>query len=346
MIKHLFFSTIFIFSLLSLHSLEVIGYLPNYRMDHGLSINLGQDIFDFSTYSPGMIFQSSKERDNSAQAIEEYLTYAVATKRITQINYFRVSPSSHGEIDDSLLDSYQLAFLQRLKIIYGIKLVLTIGISSRYFIPAVSQASYRKNLAQNLIDICRSWGFDGVDFDWEFPSRNRDINRYIDLISQVKKLGLKSNPDFKVSVAVARLQRLTPSLFHVADKVNCMAYDFNGRHSTFDTAKEMVEYFIARYNVSPDKLYLGIPFYGRVADPKAKDYRHARSFKKLSEVYNLDVNSKSEVDGYFFNSKELIKKKVSYAKEKGLGGLFIWELGEDIWDQRSLINSFPILELE
>jgi len=36
-----------------------------------------------------------------------------------------------------------------------------------------------------------------------------------------------------------------------------------------------------------------------------------------------------EYRGYLLESRELIQSKISMAMEKGLGGVFLWELGQD-----------------
>ena len=48
-----------------------------------------------------------------------------------------------------------------------------------------------------------------------------------------------------------------------------------------------------------------------------------------------------EVAGYYFNGPDTIRKKVQAAKMMGLGGVMIWEVGQDFHpdDERSLLKA-------
>ena len=48
-----------------------------------------------------------------------------------------------------------------------------------------------------------------------------------------------------------------------------------------------------------------------------------------------------EVAGYYFNGPDTIRKKVQAAKMMGVGGVMIWEVGQDFHpdDERSLLKA-------
>ena len=41
---------------------------------------------------------------------------------------------------------------------------------STHFVPMVANDESRKTFCQSVIDVSRSYGLDGVDIDWEYPS--------------------------------------------------------------------------------------------------------------------------------------------------------------------------------
>ena len=116
-----------------------------------------------------------------------------------------------------------------------------------------------------------------------------------------------------------------------------MSYDHHGSqhgpHSTFEHAQGDTTFWKEQQKIAANKLLLGVPFYGRrLGEDGSIDYRQ---WSEQVEVTD-DIN---EADGYFINNHELIARKVSYAREQGLGGVMIWELGHDRVDGRGLLRT-------
>jgi len=156
------------------------------------------------------------------------------------------------------------------------------------------------------------------------------------------------------------------------DYLKLMAYDFYGGWSptTGQTANlyrnpqdpadwsvdQAVQLYLAA-GVRPDKLLLGVPFYARAWRGVAPEngglyqpytssaYEHGLSYTELQR-FLADPSYKRFWDdtakaAYLYNGQELISyedpqslaHKAAYVREKGLGGIMIWEYGHDLSGQ-------------
>lgn len=96
------------------------------------------------------------------------------------------------------------------------------------------------------------------------------------------------------------------------------------RHSTYEFAENVIKYKKVAKNLPSSKLALGVPFYAR------------DMYNGSPETYNEIVKrtpsltpSMDEVGTLYFNGQETIKRKTKLAYNKGLGGIMIWEMGQD-----------------
>jgi GH18 family chitinase len=87
-------------------------------------------------------------------------------------------------------------------------------------------------------------------------------------------------------------------------------------------------------NIPPGNLLLGVPFYGRLTS----EPHNAYTYQELTSLHHppADVD---EVDGIYFNGINTIGLKTCFAREGNYGGIMIWELGQDTWDDTSLLRA-------
>ena len=133
-----------------------------------------------------------------------------------------------------------------------------------------------------------------------------------------------------MTIAQAGWQNLGTKAYQSVDRVHLMAYDHDFPQATFDKAKADVDRLVEA-GCPRSKIVLGLPFYGRKKDGEAKTFAQLAA----SPTFNDDV---SVVDGFAFNGPMLIARKVQFAKQQGLGGIMVWELGQDARGSKSLLK--------
>lgn len=147
----------------------------------------------------------------------------------------------------------------------------------------------RARFIENIIEFCNTNGFDGADFDWEFPTNTTERDNYAALIRELRIATNKFDrpQPFLISMAIsaASWTSLANDFADLSDTVDwfmVMAYDYSGpwtsqaghnaplyAHTelgyTLSVSKSM-DYLLSKRGFPEDKLILGIPFYGRMFD--------------------------------------------------------------------------------
>ncbi|XP_045190311.2 chitinase-3-like protein 1 [Mercenaria mercenaria] len=158
----------------------------------------------------------------------------------------------------------------------------------------MAASSYKRSkFARTAVDFLKTWGFDGLDLNWEFPGgkggrKRKDKKNFISLIKELREVFDSSNynkllltaalPAGKVQIDTGYdIAKMAKNL----DFVSLMSYDFNGdwddvaghnsplypRDSeTGDDRRKNVDwaatYFIEK-GIPKEKLIIGLPTYGR-----------------------------------------------------------------------------------
>lgn len=163
------------------------------------------------------------------------------------------------------------------------------------------------------------------------PRTAREKKGYIDLIRDTKQAFLPRGKI--VTVALGHQQNLGREAYELLDRVHIMSYDHPGQHSTLEHAKGDAARYIG-FGVPKGKLLLGVPFYARSVE-KPND---SRSYGDLAEAHDLEPGSDWTGD-YYFNGIDTMKKKAAHAQELGLGGIMVWEMGQDARGGKSLLRA-------
>ena len=273
---------------------KIIGYLPEYRVDSA---------FDSSGYYATDLIYFSIEPAPSGELLTERVTPSAKTK----------------------LNSYKSRFQTRIHIAVG-----GWGRSDN-FAPMSTDSVTRKIFIENLTQFCVANGFSGADYDWEFPQNSAEIRAYSDLIVETAQ-AFKAH-GFRVSAALNISQNLEAMAYDAIDRIHVMAYDNNGRHSTYEQAVAAVEGFVNK-GVDKSKIALGVPFYGR----SITDFSQTFTYAEIVDQYHPAPET-DEVAGIYFNGISTIKRKTEYALSQKLAGIMIWEVGQDTNDQTSLLKT-------
>jgi hypothetical protein len=249
---------------------------------------------------------------------------------VTDLIFFSLEPTDYGTLDDSRFNISIQNKLAQIKNEYDIRIHVALGGWERSsgFAAMATNDTLRADFIEELTYFCQDYDFDGVDYDWEFPKNENENSAYAALIVETKEAfqpyGLIVTSALNVS------QNLKSEAYEALDHIHVMSYDHAGQHSTYNQAVNDITNFLNRGIVS-EKIYLGVPFYGRHISNWT-----AYTYSEIISTYNPapDVD---QVDGIYFNGITTIKRKTEYAINNNLGGIMIWEVGQDTRDETSLL---------
>lgn len=225
-------------------------------------------------------------------------------------------------------------------------------------------AAMRRAFAEDCLRFCKEKGIDGIDIDWEYPGLGWsgqasdvavDTDNHVLLMKQLRETlgngylltyaGYVTN---KRSADGGYKYIDIKALDDVVDYVNIMTYDLdsgkkphNGLEcpsAYWDISRTYNAYMAA--GVSPSKMVIGIPFYGRVSfssSPGALTYKSIMALKE-SDGYKVDnwdsgasvpyVTRNGQKYCYYDNARS-ISIKADWALDRGLYGLMYWENDQD-----------------
>ncbi|MCJ1383203.1 hypothetical protein MMC17_006316 [Xylographa soralifera] len=222
----------------------------------------------------------------------------------------------------------------------------------------VSSTDNRSKFITNLQSFLQNYGFDGVDFDWEYPGAGDRGGTDVDGV--------------KYSEFLKELRRSMPS-GGTQYLINVMSYDLHGVWDANDPIGNQIlahtnltEINLAldlywRNGIDPNKLNLGFGFYGRsfqLSDPSCSDpgclfkggaapgvctdNSGTLSYHEIMQIistYNLEpYYDKVDAVNYVtwnsdqwvsFDDQDTFQQKIKFANTLGLGGLLIWSLDQD-----------------
>lgn len=249
---------------------------------------------------------------------------------LTDLILFSAEPQANGELSLDRLKGLQWDKFRAWKTRYRVRLIIAIGgwDRSTHFATVAASPESRQTFAKAVAQVCREQRLDGVDLDWEHPRDAIEAENYgallADLRSQFQPLGLV------LSLTMAGWQQLPKRAIESVDWIQVMAYDHSGRHSTFDGAVADIKR-LQTAGAPSSKLVLGLPFYGRHTARPDDVLTYREIVQKHAPKPNVD-----EVQGIYFNGPETIRRKTQWARDSGIGGVMIWELGQDAPDTQSL----------
>lgn len=222
----------------------------------------------------------------------------------------------------------------------------------------------RQELIEEIVNVCVKYKLDGVNIDFEnMKQEDKDMfSRFIiELTPRIKEMGMVVSvdvtaPDGGETWSLCFDRNV---IGHVADYIVFMAYDQNGEGST--TAGTTAGYnwidlnlhkFIETEEIDSDKIILGIPFYTRLWTENA-DGTLKSSIVNMKDIDNVLPNDvdKQFLDDYkqnyveyqengatkkmWLEDLESIKCKLSFIKDRNLGGAAFWSLDREdtaVWE--------------
>lgn len=252
----------------------------------------------------------------------------------------------------------------------GGKIIMSFGGNARSagFPKMALTRQSRLKFLMKVDKMLRDYEFDGVDYNWEYPRSEVEWRQWGELMKESKEVLLRpagsvmpqdvdaaklrhpTDPDFVDAGVLKERDRAAAAanyknnvvtftmyldenhydiikrhnLLRHADAVHCMAYDQHGPHSTMAFAQRGLDLAEQYFPKSLNKFTLGLPFYARsVDDGSPKTYQEMEAAVGADPA--LDMHGR-----YYFNGARTIAEKTRLARDKGILGVMIWELGQDV----------------
>ncbi|WP_437223497.1 glycoside hydrolase family 18 protein [Planctomicrobium sp. SH661] len=250
---------------------------------------------------------------------------------LTDLILFAAEPSESGEVLMGNVANAPWGKLHSLREKHKTRLILCLGGwgKSDNFTRAVTQVKSRNRLVKSLVDVLQRHKLDGLDIDWEHPQTAEEWEGYCSLLAQLQT-AFKPH-GYTLSMTVAPWRTLPEKAWNAVDTVQLMSYDYGQRHSTPHQAEQDIQSFLNQ-KIPAGKIVLGVPFYGRnVNDRKAMTY--SRIVDRFGPAADVD-----EVEEIYFNGPSTIRRKTNAALDSGIGGVMIWEVGQDRTGENSLLQ--------
>ncbi len=311
------------------------AYVPYYRLDitSGAENSLGRPSWNPSPQPWDGRLLADKLQCSGA----EHWSEASWSRRLGSAfeSLYLHIPLDAAFLEGTSPDPRHVSFLKSVVGNGKVRIFLSLIGNSADFMPLVSEKDAREAFVGKIASVCALYELDGFDLDWEFVSSPTSAEmETIEEFAADLRAALPA--ETALSAAVSRWRLPDKSFFDAVDEVHLMAYNGGGKHATYESALADAEILLARTGIPPEKLILGLPFYGRDYRTDSPNYwTDTKSYADISEGFSPEP-SQDEAGGYAFNGPDTIGKKVQWAQEKELGGIFVWEPFQDCRGSGSL----------
>lgn len=199
----------------------------------------------------------------------------------------------------------------------------------------------RPAFISKIVDYVLSNNLDGVDVDLEWE---HVTSGYSDFVIELDKALNVHNKLLTVAFPQTRYNNVSDEALNAFDFINIMSYDATGpwassnpgQHSSLQFSKDGITLWNKTIGISGNKLNLGVPFYGY-------NFVNATTVNAFaySEIVSEDTSNanKDHVGTAYYNGIPTIKAKVNLVNTTSIGGIMIWELGQDTFNTYSLLNT-------
>jgi GH18 family chitinase len=199
----------------------------------------------------------------------------------------------------------------------------------------------RPAFISKIINYVTTNNLDGVDIDLE---GSHITSGYSDFIVELK--AALSNNGKLITAALPNqtyLTNINQNALDAFDWINIMSYDATGpwipsspgQHSSYNYAQTGISFWKNNVGISADRLNLGLPFYGY-------DFVNLSTVNAVTYAQMVSIDSNyadlDNVGNTYYNGRVTIESKVALANNE-VGGVLIWELGQDALNQYSLLTT-------
>lgn len=334
----------------------------------------------------------------------------------TILNYAFFKPETNGKITstDAASDKIMLegnASVVALAHKEGVLVMASIGgwTLSDNFPSIASNATSRANFAGDCNKLLKQYNLDGIDVDWEYPGYDEhmggpaDKKNFTIFMQQIRDsinaLGKRLGKQYKLSACFgASSERASniewDKISNILDMLNIMTYDYYGEWDALanhnsplyaptsgDPSFNVSSTFTmltTQFNVSPSKINLGIPFYGRSQTgatalfQKTSGQTDLKNFpdEEGAPAYWAVMANMSKFNYYWDNTAKVpyllgksggaaagtfvsydnaqsVALKAGYVLSKGARGVIVWDISHDMMETSpgsGVVAGFPLAD--
>jgi len=298
-----------------------------------------------------------------------YTAEVIDYDNLTHIAHSFVWPSAEG----NLLIGANFMYPQLIEEAHanGVKMIVAVGgagPTSDNFAQMAENEATRTKFLDNLAGFVIANGYDGVDWDWEFPMNVEDGKLYTLLIKELRERFDQLNEALTISMAtnpgawIGQHQDYE-NMIQYLDWFGIMGYDMHGSWTdhaghnaplyapTNDwdgSLHEAFRYLHITRTIPSEKLVMGVPFYGREfnasglyeSKPEGDDLTllYVNAVDRINSGWDYFFDDVSKVP-YLQNSDRTkivtfddtvsMEYKSDYIKTNNMAGVMIWAIGQD-----------------
>ncbi|MBL0153756.1 MAG: hypothetical protein IPP93_09790 [Chitinophagaceae bacterium] len=217
-------------------------------------------------------------------------------------------------------------------------------------------AGGRSAFVHNVMNNVRTYGFDGVDMDWEFPSTSDGTDATFTSLMKELSDSLHRGGRYYLSAAITAgkyagsfRDAIRNEIFAYTDFFNIMAYDdFNTtvpyrQHSDYALSQTCLNYWLTTRGMPASKCVLGLPAYGRPSGITQSNT--VLTYKTIlsqggNPLYDSAIVTAGGFTNYtiYYNGQYTVKRKAKLAKDIA-NGVMMWEKWQDAVDGNSLLKA-------
>ena len=286
----------------------------------------------------------------------------------THVNHAFAWPNENGEIiapNNSFFNVSTSSYIHD----QDRKFILSLGGGGQGqgFVSSTSTYDIRSVFINNIIDKLSTFGYDGVDIDWEHPQSAEQRNNLTQFIQELDSTFNAFDPELLITMAVpigywsGQWYDFNILKLHV-DYFNAMTYDIHGGWSSHaghnsplyqspqgdpdGSVQTGINYLISS-GIPQEKINMGIPFWGKQYNTSTINgnfsgtvvdlyYNEITSLIGNGWVYEWDNIAKcpylvkdDQTKIITYDNPLSVQYKCNYAKLRNLGGVMVWALGYD-----------------
>jgi chitinase len=205
----------------------------------------------------------------------------------------------------------------------------------------IDTAGNRPAFISKIVNYILDNDLDGADIDLEWGDVTSGYSDFIvELDTALAAQGKLLTAALPNQVLYSNVNQAALDAF---DFINIMAYDATGpwnptspgQHSSYSFAANGVNFWKNTVGIPGPRLTLGVPFYGYNFVDAAIAYDFTYASMVEADTGNAELD---QVGTAYYNGRPTIRSKVELASEQ-VGGIMIWELGQDTFDQYSLLSA-------